>query len=107
MRPIVSGYNSCTANLSIFLDSFLKYQAQKSKSFIKDTTHFLSRLHELVTIPTGSLLVTMDVSSLYTNIDHEEGAEAYFQKLEKRKNKTTPSLLLKRLILMVLKGILP
>ena len=27
----------------------------------------------------------MDVSSLYTNIDHEEGAEACFKKLEERK----------------------
>ena len=32
MRPIVSGFNSCTAKLSEFLDSFLKYQAQKCPS---------------------------------------------------------------------------
>ena len=29
MRPIVSGFKSCTANLSEYLDSFLKYQAQQ------------------------------------------------------------------------------
>ena len=36
-------------------------------------------------IPSNSILVTMDVSSLYTNIDHEEGANACYEKLEERK----------------------
>ena len=46
----------------------------------------------------------MDVSSLYTNIDHEEGAEACFKKLEERKNKSIPSIVIKNLILMILKS---
>ena len=46
----------------------------------------------------------MDVSSLYTSIDHEEGAEAYFKKLEERKNKSIPSIVIKNLILMILKS---
>ena len=33
----------------------------------------------------------MDFNSLYTNIDHKEGANAYYKKLETRKNKTVPS----------------
>ena len=47
---------------------------------------------------------TMDVSSLYTNIEHEEGADACFEMLEKRINKTVPSSLLKKLILLVLQS---
>ena len=46
----------------------------------------------------------MDVSSLYTNIDHEEGAQACFNALEKRKDQKVPSTLLKKLILLVLKS---
>ena len=46
----------------------------------------------------------MDFSSLYTNIDHKEGAEACFQKLEERKNKFVPSIAIKNLILMILKS---
>ena len=46
----------------------------------------------------------MDVSSLYTNIDHEEGAQAFFEALEKRKNKKVSSKILKSLILLVLKS---
>ena len=103
MRPIVSGYLSCTAKLSEFLDSFLKYQAQRCKSYIKDTKDFLLKLQSLTNLPSDTILLTMDVSSLYTNIDQEEGAEACYQKLEQRKYKNIPSLLLKNLILLVLK----
>ena len=44
-----------------------------------------------------------DDSSLYTNIDHEEGAEACFKKLEGRKSKSIPSIVIKNLILVILK----
>ena len=46
----------------------------------------------------------MAVSSLYTNIDQEEGAEVCFKKLEERKNKFMPSIVIKNLILMILKS---
>ena len=61
-------------------------------------------MNKLESVPKGSILVTMDVSSLYTNIDHQEGADACHEKLETRKKKMTPSSLLKRLILLVLKS---
>ena len=105
LRPIVSNIQSCTRRISEFVDSFLKYQARMCSSYIKDTKHFLQKLEDLKTsgIPKESILVTMDVASLYTNIDHEEGAEACFQKLENRKNKKVSSRILKSLILLVLK----
>ena len=46
----------------------------------------------------------MDVSSLYTYIDHEEGADACFKKLEERKDKSISSIVIKNLILMILKS---
>ena len=105
LRPIVSNINSCTRRLSEFLDSFLKYQAQHCSSFIRDTKHFLQKIEEInkSILPKNSILVTMDVTSLYTNIDHEEGAQACYEKLEERSNKTIPSKTLKSLIMLVLK----
>ena len=76
LRPIVSGFDSCTCNLSKFVDSFLKSQVQKCKSYIRDTKDFLIKFLSIRNIPENSFLVTMDVSSLYINIDDEEGAEA-------------------------------
>ena len=48
----------------------------KLSSYIKDTTHFLRKLDDLKELPPGSLQVTLDVSSLYTNIPHKGGIEA-------------------------------
>ena len=47
----------------------------------------------------------MDISSLCNNIDHEEGAETCFKKLEKRKNKSITSTVIKNLIFVPLKSI--
>ena len=44
----------------------------------------------------------MDASSHHTNTDQEEGAEACFKKLEKRKKKSIPSIVIKNLILLIL-----
>ena len=43
---------------------------------------FLRKLSTLGTLPPGSILVTLDVSSLYTNIPHNEGMAACREALE-------------------------
>ncbi|KAJ8034954.1 hypothetical protein HOLleu_21996 [Holothuria leucospilota] len=73
-RPIVSGINTPTEYLSAYVDRFLQPLLTYIPSYIQDTTHFLRRLqHEVPFVQDGSYLVTLDVSSLYTNIPHEEG----------------------------------
>ena len=62
------------------------------------------KLSSIKNIPGNSFLVTMYVSSLYTNIDHEEGAEVCFKMLTERKNKSIPSIAMKNLVLMILKS---
>ena len=56
---------------------------------IKDTTHFLNKLQQLGQLPNNAILVTLDVSSLYTNIPHNEGINACRHFLETRNR--TPS----------------
>ena len=46
----------------------------------------------------------MDVHRLYNNIDQEEGVEACFNALEKRKKKNVPSETIRTLILFILKN---
>ena len=75
-RPILSG-NSCpTERISKFIDFFLQPNVKNIASYIKDTTDFLLMLDNLGTLPPNCLLVTLDVSSLYTNIPNEEGRQA-------------------------------
>ena len=56
------------------MDTLLQATAQKQQSFIKDTTDFISFI-EKTKIDKDAILVSMDASSLYTNIPQEEGAE--------------------------------
>ena len=104
LRPIVSGFNSCTCNLLKNVDSFLQVQAQTCKSYIRDAKDFLIKLWSIKNIPESRFFVSVDVSNLYTNIDHEEGAQACFKKLEERKYKSIPSIAIKNLILVILKS---
>ena len=72
-KPIVSFCGSPTENISHFVDYFLQLLTRALPSHIQDTTDFLLKLWELPVLPSESLLVTLDDSSLYTNIPHDEG----------------------------------
>ena len=83
-RPIVSACDSPTEKISLYLDTFLQPLAQKTDSYIKDTTHFLRNLNKLGKINKDALLVTIDVTSLYTNIPHRDGIRASKEVLDRR-----------------------
>ena len=80
-RPIVSGNGCPTERISQFVDFFLKPIVQDVRSYSKDTTHFLNILEDLGELPANTLLVTLDVSSLYTNIPNDIGIEACQEQL--------------------------
>ena len=80
LRPICSGSNSCTVRIFEFADHFLKPIAQRSFSYVKDTTAFINKLENTqIKNLNNATLVSMDVNSLYPNIDHKEGAEACYE----------------------------
>ena len=72
-RPIVSSNSHPTERISQFVDYHLQPLVHKLPSFVKDTNDFLNKLLTIGNLPADSLLVTLDVSSLYTNIPHNEG----------------------------------
>ena len=71
-RPIISGCDGPTEKLSTFVDRLLQPIAKQQKSYLKDTTDFINFI-ERTKVPKGTILVSMDVTSLYTNIPQEEG----------------------------------
>ena len=71
-RPIISGCDGPTEKISSFVDTLLQPIAQKQQSYIKDTTDFISFI-ENTKIGQDTILVAMDVCSLYTNLPQEEG----------------------------------
>ena len=73
-RPIVGGPQCPTHRISNLMDIILKPLAQKVNSYLRDTMDFLNKLPSEVS--EDSILVTYDVSSLYSVIPHELGIEA-------------------------------
>ena len=75
-RPIVSANGHPTEKISEFVSYHLNPLVQTLPSYVKNTTHLLDKLQDFDDIPPNALLVTLDVSSLYTNIPTTEGIDA-------------------------------
>lgn len=74
-RPIVSDCSSESYQTAEFLEHFLHPVSIKHASYIKDTYHFIQIIKNLK-IPLNSTFFSMDVDSLYTNIDTPSGIQA-------------------------------
>ena len=93
IRPIVSSCESPTENISQFLDYWLQPIMRNLPSYLKDTSQLINELRMLSVEP-NTILVTIDVKSLYTCIPHLEGIQACTEALQKAKennpSQTTP-----------------
>ena len=78
-RPIVSGPNGPTYGLNLLVDHFLTDLEDRIPYLLKDTTTFLNYIDTHPPTQEDTILVTMDVSSLYTNIPHQEGIDLVVQ----------------------------
>lgn len=88
-RPIVSDCNSESYQTAEFLEHFLHPLSIKHASYIKDTYHFIQIIKDLK-IPPNSLFFSMDVDSLYTNIDTPSGIQAVKNAFFKYPDKKRP-----------------
>ena len=73
-----------------------------SSSVAVSTTHFLNKLNNIGQLPNGVLLVTLDVTSLYTTIPHKDGIQACSDFLDRRANPTIKTTRLCDLIELIL-----
>ena len=88
--PIVSSKSYPTERISEVFDYHLQPFGSKIPSYVKDINDFLNKI-KLNDLHSSTLLATLDVSSLYTNIPHNEGIDACYHNLNMRPNKTIPS----------------
>ena len=75
-RPVVSSVECHASKISKFVDHYLQPHAKSLPSYIKDTSDFTNRINKTKDINKGTILVTLNVKSLYTNIPNNEGIEA-------------------------------
>ena len=86
-RPIISGCDGPTERIPSFVDHILQpINKHRNRRYLKDTTDFINFI-EKTKVPENTILVSKDVTSLYTNIPQEEGIntvckayEAFYQK---------------------------
>ena len=90
-RPVISSCGYYNENISSFLEYHLQPRAQKVKSYIKDTNHFLRKLKTSDKLPQVAILCTIDVVGLYPNIPLSEGLTFLRRVLEWRGNKQVSS----------------
>ena len=78
----------------------MKEISNKHPSFLQDTPDFLREieaLNESEELPANTILVTIDVSALYTNIPQNEGLEAVKKAFEDRDDTAFSAFLVKML----------
>ena len=88
-RPIISDCSSESYKISEYVDHHLAPLATSHPSFVKDTQDFISKISELE-IPKDAMLVTLDVDSLYTNINNKDGIKAVANKLRETPGSNRP-----------------
>ena len=88
-RPVVSANGCPTEKISEFVDSFVKPYVPIIKSYIKDTTDFLRKIRDIGRLPDNSIIATLDVTSLYTNIPNNEAIESVKKVLETHRRPTS------------------
>ena len=64
-RPVVSSIQSRTSKVPTFIDHHLQLCGKSLPSYIKDTSGFINRINETKDINKDTILVTLDVKSLY------------------------------------------
>lgn len=88
-RPIVSDCDSTTYNVARYIDHYLNPLSSLHPSYIKDTYHFLDVIRP-ITVPSASLLFTIDIDSLYTNINTNMGLRAVREVLNRHPDPSRP-----------------
>ena len=86
-RPVVSSVACHSSLISKYVDFHLNPVTQRLRSYIRDTTDFINKLSAINDLPKNTILISIDVRSLYTNIPTNEGLDAVKLTLNEPMNK--------------------
>ena len=101
LRPIVSSIDSPTYNLAKFLTRIISPLTGKTSTFVKDSGDFVEKARS-IRLEEGSILVSFDVTSLFTKVPIAEALEVIGRRLEEQeaeeRNTTLSVASIKRLL---------
>ena len=90
-RPVISGSGAITENPSKFCQHYMKQVSKDHASYLRDTCDFLRHIQNIENLPANSVLVTIDVTGLYTHIPRDEGIQATREALNRRQDQSVPT----------------
>ena len=102
-RPIVSDCNSESHCVSRYIDHFIKPLSQLHDTFIRDTYDFVQKIRDKP-LPEGALLVTCDVTALYTNMKLDRILSTVGEALRRHPQADRPDKYLLQLLELTLRG---
>ena len=104
-RPITSQSATIGEGIATFVEHHIKHIATNHESYLQDTPDFLreiKKVNEGPKLSNNTILMTMDVSGLFTNIIHKDGMETTEEKLLERENKKVPTEYIMKLMEIIL-----
>ena len=72
-HEVLSSVNCHTSNISKYVDYHLQDIVEEISSYVKNTKDFIQKPNQIEEILKDSLLVTLDINSLYITIPKKEG----------------------------------
>jgi len=103
-RPIVSDVSSETYRISEYIDSFINPLSIKHNSYIKNFYEFVNKIKDFAAIHNNYLLVTGDITSLYTNMDSNRSINCVREAFLANKNPSRPDKHILELLKICLKN---
>lgn len=82
-RPILAAQFSLLENISKYVDSLLQPFVTALPTYIRDMSDFILKV-EGILVPKEAIIVSFDVTSLYTSIPLEDGREVMQYYLSKK-----------------------
>ena len=79
--PVIDSINCHTPDISRFVDHHLRLLVREIQSYIEDTNDFINKI-SIFPVPPNSLLVTLNVNSLYTSIPNNKAIASVKKKYD-------------------------
>ena len=89
-KPMINSVNCHTSEILRFVDHHLQPLVREIPSYNKRTNFFINKINNFA-LQSNSLLLTMDVKSLYTSIPNNEGIASVKKKYDHYPNKAMPT----------------
>ena len=107
-RPIVSISGSFSENIGVFVEHHISDLVWQDPDILEDTPDFLrtleSNINQGLPLSNNSILASIDVQALFTNIPGEESLECLSEALDGRINPKVPSGFIVRLMESILEN---